>query len=78
MKLTATTPAIKWIKWFSKQDKNIYYQIKKNQIHKIKKKNCTNNGLLEVQTITKQEILINKEIEKNTFPAYKSLPLPQS
>ena len=77
MKLTTTTPAIKWTKWFSKHGKNIYYQIKKNQIYKIKK-NCTNNGLLEVQTITKQEILINKEIEKNTFPAYKSLPLPQS
>ena len=38
-----------------------------NQIYKIKQKYWTNNGLLEVQTITKQEILINKEIEEKHF-----------
>ena len=81
LKLTATTPAIQWITWFSKHTRtklptnfNIKYTTSS------KKNTTTNHGLLEVNTITNQGISINKEKENetNASPAYKSLPLPQS
>ena len=81
MKLTATTPAIQWITWFSKHNRTkLPTNLTSNIQNQAKKITTTKHGLLEVNTITNQGIPINKEIENetNTSTAYKSLPLPQS